>query len=1109
MYRNQHQGVANATLAQTPSAAPYLSKTSATSTLHHCRPLPALGLAALLLLSFTTVALARGWQELGPIHTSWFEGGMGRLNCVAAHPTDASRMYVGSASGGLWVTYDGGISWAPLTDQLPVLGVSSVVVDYSNPNTIYLGTGDVDNQDTASVGVMKSTDGGATWNPTGLTFTLDNPKFVVKLLQHPTRPSYLLAATTDGIYRTENGGVSWEQVTPGGLTVWWDLAFQPGNPSVVYAVAQQGYFYRSSDSGTNWSPVTAGLPSPAAVDRAKLAVSPANPLGVYMVCDDTTYYAFSGLYRSLDGGSTFSVRSTSNPGFGYYLGWYHMAIAASPTNFTEVYVGGEDLTKSIDGGATWTNVSETGVTHVDCHALTYLFGALYACTDGGLHKTVNSAASWVDLSSALGIQQVYAMDNAVLNPSLFYIGTRDNGLNHYDSGNWVQGPYGDWESVVLDPTDPQTVYGTFNGTFYKITPTSFLQLVPTGNPNDYIQPLAIDPVNHLTVYAGNINVWRSVNGGTNWQAFSAFGDNFWNTAQISVAPSNPGYIYALRGGMVWRTTDGGAHWGNQTNGLPLHSYYNYMTGTFIPQGGAVWLTISSTDPNKLWLAQNEASTTNKVYASADGGASWTPYSGTLPNTQVNCIVYEPGSNDGLYLGFEAGVYYRNASLGDWQAFNTGLPNARVSQLTVQSAAQKVRAATFGRGVWQSDLWTPGPTVTTLAATAVTSATATLNGSANPTGAAASGFFQWGATTNYGQATPSVSLGSGTSAVAFNAGLSGLTPNQTYHFRAAASNSAAVAYGQDMTFTTASVTNPVAGGYSLSFNGVDGYVQVPHTNALNLFPLTITAWVKTTNQNPSAGLGVVNKYVAASFNGYNLFLSGGHVRAWYIIDGSSNVFGGGNGLDGGPIADGLWHHLAFTVDATGGLLYVDGIVKQALAWTGTPGAPTTIEPLRFGLYPGVVGSSNYFDGLLDEVQLWSVARSQAQIQASMYLPLTGAEPGLAAYYRFDESPGTPTTADLAVNIAGVNTGYLSNGVTRVAAKGVIHLETPVLGAGQVRLNFDIPFGLPGAFTLQNAGTIPGAWSDVPGAVLTTNLPGASFRFTTSTVGQQSYYRIKAQ
>ena len=297
------------------------------------------------------------------------------------------------------------------------------------------------------------------------------------------------------------------------------------------------------------------------------------------------------------------------------------------------------------------------------------------------------------------------------------------------------------------------------------------------------------------------------------------------------------------------------------------------------------------------------------------------------------------------------------------------------------------------------------------------------------------------------------------------------------------------------------------GYSLQLDGVDDYVEVPHVVGLNLYPLTITAWLKTTNQIANSELGVVNKYVANSSNGYNLFVSQGRIRASYF-NGTASVQGNG-GLDGGPVANDRWHHVAFTVDASGGRIYVDGVLVESAAWVGTPGATTTTEPLRMGVYPGVVGKSNYFGGMLDEVQIWNVARSEAQVQAGVFLPLTGSEANLVAYYRFDEAPGTTgTTADLATTLAGVNSGNLSNGVARVSA-AVIGMERPTVTSGQVRLNFGVPFGLPAGFELQRVGAITGTWSNDITAVLTTNTPGASFRFTTTTNGPRLFYRVRAQ
>lgn len=195
----------------------------------------------------------------------------------------------------------------------------------------------------------------------------------------------------------------------------------------------------------------------------------------------------------------------------------------------------------------------------------------------------------------------------------------------------------------------------------------------------------------------------------------------------------------------------------------------------------------------------------------------------------------------------------------------------------------------------------------------------------------------------------------------------------------------------------------ASAQRLSGNYLDltsGSVQTAHAADLNAYPLTVTAWVRTTG---SAGFKeIVTKYVGASFNGYSVHLINGHVYAWYFVSAGRSVYGGGQGLDGGLINDGAWHHIAYTVDAAGGKLYVDGVLKNSLAWTGTPGATTTTTPLSIGRYlPPPPGPTEQ----VDEVTVWNVARTAAEIDASRTATLVGNEPGLVAYYRCDELSGT--------------------------------------------------------------------------------------------------------
>ena len=181
------------------------------------------------------------------------------------------------------------------------------------------------------------------------------------------------------------------------------------------------------------------------------------------------------------------------------------------------------------------------------------------------------------------------------------------------------------------------------------------------------------------------------------------------------------------------------------------------------------------------------------------------------------------------------------------------------------------------------------------------------------------------------------------------------------------------------------------GTALAFDGVNDYVSISNSAALNAFPLTVMGWIRNDEFGPDRGL--VNKYAANSFNGYQIYLYEGTLHAWYFRDNTSHVWDGGRGLNGGFLSVFGWSHVAFTVDATGGKLYVNGGLRDSRVWTGTAGAPTTAQEMRLGRY-----ENNYFRGSMDEVSIWSVALSSNAIVNAMNRPLVASETGLIAYWR---------------------------------------------------------------------------------------------------------------
>jgi hypothetical protein len=209
------------------------------------------------------------------------------------------------------------------------------------------------------------------------------------------------------------------------------------------------------------------------------------------------------------------------------------------------------------------------------------------------------------------------------------------------------------------------------------------------------------------------------------------------------------------------------------------------------------------------------------------------------------------------------------------------------------------------------------------------------------------------------------------------------------------------------------TAPISAGFgtALDFNGTNQLVSIPHQNSLNAYPITVMTWFKAPTNSFNNAL--VNKYVSSSFNGYQIFLNGGNLQAWYMRDPGNNIYNNGV-MDAGPVNDGLWHHTAMVVDATGGRLYLDGVLKSSATWSGAAGPTTTPFAVNLGYYQG----SGAWKGQLDEVSIWNTALTSAQIRSNAMQGLAGTEPNLVAYYPLDEGNGT-FTADV--------TGHGNNGV----------------------------------------------------------------------------------
>ncbi|MBI4647288.1 MAG: hypothetical protein HY738_12045 [Bacteroidia bacterium] len=527
-------------------------------------------------------SLSGNWSHLGPdeVPLDFYGGpsGVGRINCITFHPSDANIMWLGAPSGGLWKTTDGGNNWITTTDDLPSIGVSDIAVNPDNPDIIYIATGDGDASDTYTAGVLKSSDGGATFTTTALNFTTSQGIIIRRLIINPDDTDILIAATNDGIYRTTDGGSSWDNVLLGHLK---DIEFKPGAPGTVY-VAEFSYYggaqiFRSNNGGVTFSYITPFDPFLSEVDRIELAVTTANPSVIYALCSNSSDDGFHSLYKSSDSGNSWSLNITgssinllgweSSGGDAGGQGWYDLSLAVSPTNENTVFVGGVNIWKSTDGGfsfninAHWWGDGVEYV-HADQHMLVYntSTNVLFSCNDGGIYKTSNGGSTWIDISSGIHILQIYRLGASATNESIVITGEQDNGSMKYNAPVWNYILGGDGMECIVDYTDENIIYATYYyGAIQKSVDGGYwLDDISPGPEGAWITPYVMHPTNHNTLYAGYDEVYKTIDGGVSWFTISSGMTGGENLRSLILAPSNPNYIYAATYDYIWRTTNGGS-----------------------------------------------------------------------------------------------------------------------------------------------------------------------------------------------------------------------------------------------------------------------------------------------------------------------------------------------------------------------------------------------------------------------------------------------------------------------------------------------------------------------------------------------------------------------
>jgi photosystem II stability/assembly factor-like uncharacterized protein len=689
------------------------------------------------------------WIAVGPDNIG------GRVRSIAIHPVNPDIMFCGSVSGGIFKTTNGGGYWFPVTDFAQNLVIGCIVIDPVDPQIIYAGTGEgYFNFDALrGIGILKSTDGGSSWNVLNNFPGAPSPYsyyFINKLAISPDNHSTIYAATIGGVWKSTNSGSSWNLLntaTRSGFCM--DLVMHPSNSSILYAsfgLFSPDGIYKTTNGGTSWSRISTNFPA-SGFGRISIALSRSDPSVLYACLADSLYYTHS-IRKTTDGGASWSVVATpvdTEPtARGSHLGgqgWFNNVIAVHPTTATTVFTGGINNFRTTDGGTSWGRISNgygTPYVHVDQHAIAFhptdpnivFFG-----NDGGVFKSTDGGTSFTSLNNSLPITQFYS---GAVHPTLdiYYGGTQDNGtLRSATPPLWNQILGGDGGFMAVDRTDANTVYATYVYlTIFKSTNSgtswaSSMAGIPqqsgsifTSDRCDFIAPMVMDPTSSQMLVAGTYRVYRTSNGGAFWQAISGdltgSGDGAGQIGQpgstisaLAIAKSSFQTIYAGTSGYgtsdsarIMITTNLGASWSN-------------VTRSNLPNRQVKAIAIHPANASHVYVVYSgfNASTPTRpghVFMTTNRGVSWSNVSGDLPDLPTNTVVIDSSTPGHLAIGTDLGVFETFNNGVVWNQVNSGMANVAVSELILRSNGHLV-AATHGRGMFRSLAPFRGATATSL------------------------------------------------------------------------------------------------------------------------------------------------------------------------------------------------------------------------------------------------------------------------------------------------------------------------------------------------------------------------------------------------------------
>jgi len=676
---------------------------------------------------------AGSWASIGPNNIG------GRSLCVAVHPSDTGIVFMGAASGGLWKSVSGGLganAWTMINTGFPSSAVSSIAIDSANPNIMYIGTGEnygykisengLDVRVTRGmygIGILKTTNGGNTWTKS-LDWTYDNKRGVWNVIINPKNSNILYAATSEGIYKSNNSGSNWSQMLSYQMVM--DLEINPNDTNIIYASignltnnvpqTNKGIF-KSTNSGADWTKLAGGLPT-AWSGKATIELYKGNPNFVYASIPND--FSYVGYFKSTNGGSNWTSLSTTIP-MGNQ-GWYNNGHIVKSNDPNTILVGTINVEKSTNGGSAFATKSDwsawnEGATppgdpegpdnfvHADVHF--YAFNPkdankIYIAADGGLYRSNDFGETFYSCNGGFVTSQFYATFANSYQDSNFAIGgLQDNRSALYQGSTaWFKTFYGDGMSCAVNSQNDnicytEYTYGAINKSVNK--GIDWLSISPPGSGSSsnfcFVTPFINCKSNPNIMYVGGKSIYKSTTGGGNWQG--PYGATvIGGTKILSLASSFTGVDTVYAGavnGRIFRSVNAGLNWSNVTD------------SSVTPNRYATDITVNPNNSAEVFVTFGGFGS-GHVFKSVNAGINWQNISGNLPDVPHHSVIIDPLFNQNIYAGSDLGVYVSTNSGVSWNEYMTGMPYALTFDLSIVYPNRKIRATTYGNGVYERKLF---------------------------------------------------------------------------------------------------------------------------------------------------------------------------------------------------------------------------------------------------------------------------------------------------------------------------------------------------------------------------------------------------------------------